>query len=58
VTDSRIETLAENYVRNWRAVVDQVQRSLVVLTSVHKRTELVFDTFRNVKLMKISSRYA
>jgi len=32
-------------VRNWRAVVDQVARSLVVLAPVHKHTELVDTDF-------------
>jgi len=39
--------------RNWRAVVDQVPKSLVVLASVYNHTELVFATSRNVQPMKI-----
>jgi len=49
------KTLAVTEVRNWRAVIDQVPRSLVVLASVRrpKHTELVFDTLRNVQPVKI-----
>jgi len=37
-TAGRTQTLAENSVRNWHAVVGQILRSLVVLALVHEHT--------------------
>jgi len=48
MTAGRTQTLAENSVRNWRAVDGQIPRSLVVLASVHEHTELILDSFWNV----------
>ena len=47
------QALAENSVRNWCAVVGQIPRSLVVLASVIEHTELILDSFWNVKPMEL-----
>jgi len=52
VTAGRTQTLSENDVRDWRAVVHQVPRCLVVLSSVHQHTQLVLHSVRNVKPME------
>jgi len=44
---------AENDVRDWRAVVHQVPRCLVVLALVHQHTQLVLHSIRNVKPVKL-----
>jgi len=48
-----MQTLLENNVRDWRALVHQVKRCLVVLASVHRRTQLVLDLIWDVKPMKL-----
>ena len=47
------QALAESSVRNWCAVVGQIPRSLVVLASVHEHTELILDSFWNVKPIEL-----
>jgi len=49
-----MQALVENSVRNWCAVVGQTPRSLVVLASVHEHTELILDSFWNIKPMELS----
>ena len=53
MTAGRTQTLAENSIIYWRAVVGQTPRSLVVLASVHEHTELILDSFWNVKPMQL-----
>jgi len=53
VTAGRTQTLSEDDVRDWRAVVHQVPRCLVVLASVHQHTQLVLNSIRNVKPVKL-----
>jgi len=56
VSAGRTQTLSENDVRDWRAVVHQVPRCLVVLASVHQHTQLVLHAVWNVKPMKLVVR--
>jgi len=44
LTAARTQTLAENSVRNWRAVVGQIPRSLVVLALVYMSTSSLYWT--------------
>jgi len=53
VTAGRTQTLSEDDVRDWRAVIHQVPRCLVVLASVHQHTHLLLNSIRNIKLVKL-----
>jgi len=53
VTARRMQTLSENDVRDWRAVVRQVPRCLDVVASVHQHTELVLHSVWNVKPIRL-----